>query len=470
MEGSTERLTHRIEVQSTQIEAVLDRNDLAAEIETSQVNSDWVHYNLGTQLANKMERFKHMGRDLTRALGVPEVRLLRRNGRLKIAVKRSQVHPVDLLDLMASQNDSAPYTATLGLDHAERPVLLDLAGKEMGNILVAGCQGAGKSALLRTIAVSLALQNRQSDIQLIILDADKNGASRSSRSVLYPLTYLPHMLFPVIDSFEESKDVLDFLTEEIAYRKEQGVIRPLITVMIDDVNSLMRIGGVTFYESLVTLLQDSNKVGVRVIMGASGPSAEEVQTLLRLNVPIRLVGRLEDAKQARIAAGIPDSQAEYLIGKGDYIAVSQGNMVPFQAAFIDDYDLHLTISTLQRNGCPTLLAQPINQWEVVEEETDIASVFHPEDESPEASVDPNGMVLIDNSESLSGELSVKALDEWLEDSEPSADELDGAPWLEIEPISIELDAENVRLEQKVEVNKDEVVNQRRKVVVVKRPS
>ena len=474
MDGSTERLTHRIEVQSTQIEAVLDRNDVAAEIEASHVDSEWVHFDLGTQLASKMERFKHLGRDLTRALGVPEVRLLRRNGRLKIAVKRSQTHPVDLLDLMASQSDTAPFTATLGLDHAERPVLLDLAGKEVGNILLAGSEGAGKSALLRSIAVSLALQNRQSDVQLVILDATENVSSRGNRSQLYPLTYLPHMLFPVVDFAEESLEVIEFLIEETAYRKEQSVSRPLITVMIDDLNSLMRFGGVAFYESLVTLLQNSNEVGIRIVMGASNPSAEEVRTLSRLNVPIRLVGRLEDAKQARAAAGIPDSQAEYLMGKGDFIAVSQGALVPFQAAYIDDYDLHLTISTLQRRGTPTLLAQPIDQWGVIKEETGATSAFFPEDASPGVSVETNGTVIVDasgdRSVGVSNKVSVEALEEWMEDPEPSTDEFDGAPWLEFEPIPSMTDDGSDQVGQKTEVKKEKATNQQRKVVVGKRSS
>jgi len=48
-----------------------------------------------------------------------------------------------------------------------------------------------------------------------------------------------------------------------------------------------------------------------------------------------------------------------LLGEGDFLAVEDGSQVHFQAAFIGNYDLHLTLETIHRNRPRPLLAQPL---------------------------------------------------------------------------------------------------------------
>ena len=59
------------------------------------------------------------------------------------------------------------------------------------------------------------------------------------------------------------------------------------------------------------------------------------------------------------ATAVPAAEAEMLLGQGDFLAVIDDTQVHFQAAFIGNYDLHLTLATIHRNRPRPLLAQPL---------------------------------------------------------------------------------------------------------------
>ena len=52
-------------------------------------------------------------------------------------------------------------------------------------------------------------------------------------------------------------------------------------------------------------------------------------------------------------------EATTLLGEGDFLAPDNSRRVRFQAAYIDDYDLHMGLSHLYQKR-PILLARPLN--------------------------------------------------------------------------------------------------------------
>ena len=360
MRKSNERLRHQLEVQSIQIEEFLTRHDVPAEVAGGTVRSRWVSFDLNTQISAGLEKLRNLGQELASTLGAADISITHNDDRLRIAVKQPNNHPVDLLDLMDALPEITPMTATLGLDEVDRPVLLNLLADDIVNILVAGGPEAGKTALLRTFALSLALQNRQSQIQMAILDVAADESNGNRKPSLHPLNYLPHVMFTVVEELQEAAEVLAFLVSEAQYRIEQEVSSPLLVLMIDDADRLVEMGGRPIIEPLTYLLEEGVEAGMRIVLGACNPDADSIRPLLKNSMPVRLVGQVSDAAEARAITGIPDSQAEYLMGKGDFLAVSNGMILPFQAAYISDYDLHLILDKLHRQSQPVMVAQPLS--------------------------------------------------------------------------------------------------------------
>jgi hypothetical protein len=64
--------------------------------------------------------------------------------------------------------------------------------------------------------------------------------------------------------------------------------------------------------------------------------------------PLRLVGCVPDAATAAQETGHPHSQAERLLGGGDFLGISPNNaLVHFQAASLDQHDWHYCLDKLR---------------------------------------------------------------------------------------------------------------------------
>jgi hypothetical protein len=241
-----------------------------------------------------------------------------------------------------------------------QPVLLDFAAKNMTHVLVAGDSGAGKTTLLRTIAVALALTNRQSDLQLQILDAGWTGSDdiAPSSHPLIPLGYLPHMLTDPALGVEASASIVHFLTEEINYRREQQVMAPRIVAIIDNAHCLLSERYPAARRDLLRLLQYGAKSGIHVVFSADSAESSQLDSTIRASLSMKFIGHLDDPLMAKRISGVRLDQATLLYGEGDFLAVAGSEVTYFQAAHIGDYDLHLMLGELLDQDRPRLLAKP----------------------------------------------------------------------------------------------------------------
>lgn len=355
---SHQRLQHRVELQSLQIEKIMAKNHINARVNGGSINSGWINFDIQQQLVGGWQIFRQLTEDIISALNVPDVKIKRQNGTFKILVKKEAPHAVDLLDLGEVSPDLPGVGVTLGISEDGQPILLNLSSPDIGNVLISGLEGAGKSGLMRTFAISLALSNRQSEVQIGVITVGNGSRSFVAQpDPLFPMNYLPHLLFPVANSVEDAISALEFLVEEINYRVENNIDTPVIIVLIDDVDWLLSKGGQGVYELLAELLHAPAKAGIRSIISATDINLGGLSRLLKYDTSMRFIGRVDNADQAFYLTGELDTGAEYLNGQGDFLAVTYGNQIRFQAAYLDDYDLHLILSKLHRASRRILLAR-----------------------------------------------------------------------------------------------------------------
>ncbi|RMH00652.1 MAG: hypothetical protein D6706_03415 [Chloroflexi bacterium] len=351
------RLQHQLEIQSRQIESVFTRHNLDVQIAGGRVEPRTIRFDLRTYVAEGLDRLTALAQELRGVLRVP-VHIERENGMWRVRVSRDVEPPVSLLDMLAIWSDVPPQTAVLGLSNAGEPIFLPLDGT-VSHVLIAGSAEAGKTTLLRTIAVSLAMLNRQSRLQLAIIGPESD-ISPDAYGILEPLNYLPHIVNPVVYRTEEAADLLNGLVSELDYRQEQRIKHPAIVVLVDRVAALLENGGEPVREPLTYLVQHGIKAGIYLVMTARRANNESLPSWIDAHVSLRITGRVDTPEEAYAATGLPDSQAEYLLGQGDFLAVSGDMLTYFQGAFVSDSDLHMCITELQRRRARVLLAQPVS--------------------------------------------------------------------------------------------------------------
>jgi DNA segregation ATPase FtsK/SpoIIIE-like protein len=160
---------------------------------------------------------------------------------------------------------------------------------------------------------------------------------------------------------EECAALIQFLAEEMAYRRRERMQLPRIVVLLDHTVAYLEEAEPEARKALYQILQYGAQAGIHLIMASDRPESPLLDSTLRASLSMRIVGRLTNPKVARRIAGVALEQAPLLYGEGDFLAVAGEEITYFQAAYLGDYDLHLKLTELARGGRPILLAQPFSQ-------------------------------------------------------------------------------------------------------------
>lgn len=321
-----------LEAQSNLIDHIFASHKVPARVQGGSVSPRWVRYHLSTAPTAKISLVRNLSEELALALGSSSVRIARDGQTLALEVPTTQEAQVFLLDLLAEIARPPAISSCLGLASDGRPLLLRLPSADVAHVLVAGTTGSGKTELLRTMIWSLALTNRQSQLQLVLIDPKRKG--------LAALESLPHLIAPVLSKPLAIQKMLERLVQEMEKRDAQQISTPHLVVVLDEAADLLLTGGPLLEQQLIRLAQRGRSAGIHLIMGTQNPSAQMFSPLLRANFPVRLVGKVSSATEARIATGLPGSKAELLLGKGDFLAVAAGKITRFQAAYLPAVDWH----------------------------------------------------------------------------------------------------------------------------------
>ncbi|WP_020016980.1 FtsK/SpoIIIE domain-containing protein [Promicromonospora sukumoe] len=211
------------------------------------------------------------------------------------------------------------WAVPLGLDADGAPVLLDLV-RDGPHLLVAGTTGSGKSELLQTLVLGLALARSPAELALVLVDF-KGGAS------LGVCGRLPHVVGRVTDLEPGlAARALTGLRAELRRRERvlaaHGVadvvalapgVLPRLVVVIDEFRALAD-DLPAFLPGLLRIAAQGRSLGVHLVLatqrpgGAVGPDLRanvSARIALRVTEPLESRDVVDDAAAARIPARTP---------------------------------------------------------------------------------------------------------------------------------------------------------------------
>ncbi|MFD6448415.1 FtsK/SpoIIIE domain-containing protein [Promicromonospora sp. NPDC060204] len=206
------------------------------------------------------------------------------------------------------------WSVPLGLGADGAPVLLDLV-RDGPHLLVAGTTGSGKSELLLTLVLGLALARSPADLALVLVDF-KGGAS------LGACDGLPHVVGQVTDLEPGlAARALAGLRAELRRRErvlaERGAadvialppgVLPRLVVVIDEFRALAD-DLPAFLPALLRVAAQGRSLGVHLVLATQRPGGA-VGPDLRANVSARLALRVTDPLESRDV--VDDPAAAYL--------------------------------------------------------------------------------------------------------------------------------------------------------------
>jgi len=242
------------------------------------------------------------------------------------------VRRVEELDLCHNWNENHAWQSirsTLGFRAGSVPFVLDISDKNHGpHGLIAGTTGAGKSVLLQSFILSLALNYSPSEVQFILIDYKGGGTSEDFRE-------LPHAA-GVIDSLQGERTIFRALASiqgEIKRReaifKDAGVNsiddymklfnadpgEPTLShlVIIVDEFAELKKEQPDFMRELVSAARVGRSLGLHLVLATQKPGSsvnDEIDANSRFRICLRVANRGDSNEMLK------RPEAAYLKGMG----------------------------------------------------------------------------------------------------------------------------------------------------------
>lgn len=262
---------------------------------------------------------------LALAAGADSARVSRDGGRLVIEIPKP---PAERKPLRARRLEGlTPPTATavaLGITTGGRVAWLDLADANSPHLLIAGTTGSGKTVALHWLLYRLVLQNDPAALRLVMLDP--------KRGELAPFAHVPNLLHPIASAPLEMARLLTWATDELDRRLTSGRRAPRVVVVVEEIADLLK-SNPDAAGALARLAQVGRGLGVHLIGVTQQPGARSLGDALA-NFPARLLGRVASATLTYGAAGRSRTQADTLLGKGDFLLLTADSTTRLQVPMI----------------------------------------------------------------------------------------------------------------------------------------
>jgi DNA segregation ATPase FtsK/SpoIIIE, S-DNA-T family len=317
---------HKLNQTADRIEAVLRERRAPATVVGGKVLPGFVEWLLQPGPSTKVNQVKALQADLALALGNSNIRVTQSGTHLAVQIPAETRKPVRLSALMAANPAVPAYTAVLGLADDGAALMASLSAPEVSHMLIAGATGSGKTSLAQSALISLTQKHRPSQLGVVMIDPKKPDGS------VFVAALERHLLTGVCADAEHAIVALHRVVDAMEKRPAGAAGNPRIVVYIDELADLCMTGGARVTELITRIAQRGREAGIHLIACTQKPSSKAIGSLLKANLPLRLIGRVVSAEDARLASGMPGTGAEKLSGAGDFLACTGGRVIRFQAA------------------------------------------------------------------------------------------------------------------------------------------
>ncbi|NIS82405.1 MAG: hypothetical protein GTO14_19855 [Anaerolineales bacterium] len=281
--------------QADSIERALNSMSIPAKVQGGEVGNQWVRYHLAPVSGTHANQVVEAAEAVADAIGVMEVRVAEERKGFAIDVPLQEGNELRLLPLLHSLQDLSAMTAVAGMQSAGKPLLIDLDRRSTWHLLASGPEGCGKSELMRTLLVSLALTSRRS--QLNVLGIDIGGRE------LALIEALPHALTDLATDVEFAKELLMWLAGEVFRRLQNGITHPHLLLVVDDFERLTLMRDAEILSALNEIMLKGLESGVHILGASRDPILLPQHSADQRGGMVTAIALQHEAKTESVAPG-----------------------------------------------------------------------------------------------------------------------------------------------------------------------
>ena len=320
-------------------------------------------YEIVPQAGVRIASIKRLEDDIAlslKALGVRIIAPIPGKGTVGIEVPNEHPETVSMLSVLRSaklQEAKFDLPVALGKTISDDTYVFDLA--KMPHLLVAGATGQGKSVGLNAILTSLLYRKHPAELKLVLVDPKKVELTLYSKIERHFLAKLPDAEEAIITDTQKVVYTLKSLCKEMDERYDllkaaqvrnlkeyndkfvQHHLNPLkghrylpfIVVIIDEFADLLMTAGREVEDPIARLAQLARAIGIHLVIATQRPTTNIITGLIKANFPARVAFRVISSIDSRTI--LDTTGANQLIGRGDMLVSTGGDMIRVQCAFVD---------------------------------------------------------------------------------------------------------------------------------------
>jgi DNA segregation ATPase FtsK/SpoIIIE, S-DNA-T family len=245
----------------------------------------------------------------------------------------------------------APVQIALGVDLDGQLIEADLSDPNTCHFLVGGTTGSGKSEFLRSLLLSLLVRHSPSQVQIALVDPKR---------VTFPeFETMPWLYAPIAKDSDRAIELVEQLVQEMESRYQQFEAQrcndltrynqmqppnktlPRIVCIFDEYADFMAEKEIAkaLELSIKRLGAMARAAGIHLIIATQRPEAKIVTPVIRSNLPGRVALRTASEADSMIVLGGKQSEAAYLLGKGDLLYQSGSTLNRLQSLFAQSVHL-----------------------------------------------------------------------------------------------------------------------------------
>jgi S-DNA-T family DNA segregation ATPase FtsK/SpoIIIE len=245
--------------------------------------------------------------------------------------------------LQPSVSPSSSIQIAIGINLDGQLVEADLSDPNTCHFLVGGTTGSGKSEFLRSLLLSLLVRHAPEQLQIALVDPKR---------VTFPEFEQMHWLHtPIAKDSEGAIDLMNNLVAEMdqryqqfeqvgcadlaSYNQRQAKPIPRIVCIFDEYADFMaeKETRTALESSIKRLGAMARAAGIHLIIATQRPEARVVTPLIRSNLPGRVALRTASEADSAIILGGKQTEAAYLLGKGDLLFYAGANRSRLQSLY-----------------------------------------------------------------------------------------------------------------------------------------
>ncbi len=312
------------------------------------------------------------------ALGIRIIAPIPGKGTIGIEIPNSNPEIVGMRSVLATQkfrDTKAELPLALGRTISNEVFIADLS--KMPHMLIAGATGQGKSVGINGVISSILFKKHPSQVKFVLIDPKKvelnlyddllnhfiakldNGEDAIITDTKQVISVLNSLCLEMDNRYDllkkaKSRNLREYNEKFIQRRlnpKKGHRYLPYIVLIIDEFADLMMTAGKEIETPVARLAQLARAIGIHLILATQRPSVNVITGIIKANFPARISYRVMSRIDSRTI--LDSGGADQLIGRGDMLLSTGGDLVRIQNAFIDTPEVEALVDFIgSQRGYP----------------------------------------------------------------------------------------------------------------------